>query len=405
MWMESLGDQRRARSITSVDDARYLAQRRIPRLVADFVRGGTGPRSTLAGNTEAFERITFRPRVGVRHPVRDLSTSVLGHRIAVPVMIAPTGGPRLVHPDGERAGAIAASAAGTIQWVSTFSGTPIEEITAAAAGPVFFQLYYPGSRAAAESLIERAASAGCAAIVLTLDSGSPPRPEVPIRGRVTVYRGATPGMRPPIEWLRIARSFATKPSWTARFAADRAAGLRAAMVDDGDRAALLFRASHLLTRETPVWADIGWIKERWAGPVIAKGILTAEDARAAVAAGADAIVVSNHGGNMLDGDPPTISVLPEIVAAVGDRVEVFLDSGIRRGSDVVKAIALGARAVLIGRSWLWGLGAAGTAGVEAVLEAYRGQIESTLGGLGLASTAELGPDCVRTPSEWGARTG
>lgn len=393
---------RRADNIKSVDDARYLAERRVPKLIADYMRAGTGTRLTLKANTEAFSQVTFRPRVAVRNPERDQRTTVLGNEISMPVMIAPTGGGRLVHPEGERAGARAAGKAETIQWVTTFSGTAIEDIAADARGPIFFQLYYPGSRDAAGELIDRAKSAGCRALVLTVDSVVSPKPELPVRGRVTIYRGDATGLRPPMEYLRILRYFGRKPAWTARFLRDGRAGLRAAMVLEDGEPALLFRASQILMQQTPVWADIEWIKERWGGPLVIKGILTVEDARRAVAEGVDAIVVSNHGGNMLDGDPATLTVLPDIVDAVGDDVEVFLDGGIRRGSDVVKAVAMGARAVLIGRSWLWGLAADGEAGVSAVLESYRGQIDDSLGALGCPAISQLDRSYVRFPDAWSA---
>lgn len=390
----------RAAGITNVEDARYLAERRVPRLIADYMRAGTGTRSTLRANTEAFDEITFRPRVAVRNPVRDLRTTVLGHEISMPVMIAPTGGGRLVHPEGERAGARAAGGAGTIQWVTTFSGTTIEEITADAGGPIFFQLYYPGSREAAGDLIDRARACGCEALVLTVDSAVSPKPEIPVRGRVTIYRGAATGLRSPMEYLRIIRHFGRRPAWTARFLRDGQAGLRAAMVLEDGEPALLFRASQILMRQTPVWDDLPWVKERWGGPLVVKGILTVEDARRAVAGGADAIVVSNHGGNMLDGDPASVTVLADIVDAVGGEIEVLMDSGIRRGSDVVKAVAIGARAVLVGRSWLWGLAADGEAGVRAVLEAYRGQIDDSLGALGCPAIGDLDRSYVRFPESW-----
>lgn len=388
-----------ASQIQTVDDARYFAERRVPRLIRDYLRSGNGARTTLQANSEAYGRITFRPRVAVRYPERDISTTVLGHRISLPVMIAPTGGARLAHPDGERAGVRAAGRAGTIQWVTTFSGVTIEEVMEHATAPVFFQLYYPGSRDAAAPLIARAKAAGCAALVLTVDTAAPLRPEMPARGRVTIWRTGT-HRRPAREYLRIARIFGSKPGWTTGFLRDGGAGLRAAMVEDGGRPALLFRASEILTRQTPVWEDIPWIKEQWGGPLVIKGILTPDDARRAVDSGADAISVSNHGGNMLDGDPASVSVLPGIVDAVGDQIEVYTDGGVRRGGDAVKAVALGARAVLVGRPWLWGLAADGEAGVAAVLEVLRRQVDDTVAGLGCPSLSDLDRSYVDVPREW-----
>jgi len=305
----------------------------------------------------------------------------------------------MVHPEGERAGARAAGAAGTINWVTTFAAIAIEDITAVASGPVVFQLYYPGSRDAAGALIERVRRAGCAALALTVDSAVGPRPEVPARGRVTLYKAGSTTRRPAIEYVRLARQGAVKPSWTAGFLRDRGRGLYAQMVSDGGRPAIVFAASEILTRRPPVWDDIAWIKERWDGPLIVKGLLTPKDARIAVDCGVDAIVVSNHGGNVLDGDPATISVLGEIVDAVDGAVEVLFDSGIRRGSDVVKAVALGARAVLVGRSWLWGLAAAGEDGVSAVLQVYRKQIGDTLRSLGCESVIALDRSFLGGPGE------
>lgn len=391
-----------ADQIKSVADAQYFAERRVPRPVRDYMRAGSGTKRTLGENTRAFDDISFRPRVAVHNPSRELGTTVLGHEIALPVMIAPTGGGRFVHPQGERAGARAAGAAGTIQWLTTFSGTSIEDVVAAATGPIFFQLYYPGSREAAGELIDRAKRAGCAALVLTLDTPVGPRPEVSARGRVTTYRAGATGLRPLGEYARLVRYFGAKPLWTAGFLRDRGRGLRAAMVTENDRSAVLFRASEILMQRTPIWDDIPWIQERWGGPLVVKGITTPEDAQRAVSYGVDAIVVSNHGGNVLDGNPATISVLPSIVDAVGGRAEVIFDSGVRRGSDVVKALAIGADSVLIGRSWLWGLAAAGEAGVRAVLDVYRAQIDDTLASLGCASVRDLDRSFVRFPSAWDA---
>lgn len=391
---------RTANKIHSVADARALAERRLPSILAQYLRAGTGSRRTAVANPAAFDRITFRPRVGVRaDKQRNLSTTVLGQEISMPVMIAPTGGGRLVHPDGERGGARAAGAAGTIQWVSTFAGTSIEEIAADASGPLFFQLYYPGSRDAARALVERARAVGCKALVLTVDSGAVQKLELPLKGRVMLYPTGR-GRRPPVEWARIAASGLRKPRWTTGFLRDRGAGLYAAMIADGEQRVPIVKAPPVLLRETPIWEDIPWLKEIWKGPVIVKGILRPEDARLAVDHGADAIVVSNHGGNMLDGDPPAITMLPDVVAAVGDEVEVLFDSGIRRGSDVVKALAMGARAVLVGRAWLWALAAAGEEGVAAMLESLREQVDATLGGLGCQSVQDLDASFIEWPPEW-----
>jgi isopentenyl diphosphate isomerase/L-lactate dehydrogenase-like FMN-dependent dehydrogenase len=390
----------RAGRIQSVADARYFAERRLPRPVREFVRGGSGERRTLAANTAAFGEITFRPRSGVTVPAVDTRTTVLGHELALPVMIAPTGGARLVHPAGESAGARAAGATGTMQWVSAFAGTRIEEVMASATGPVGFQLYYPGSVDAAKEMIDRVAAAGCSALAVTIDTSVGPRPEIPARGRVTNYRAGGSGPRPLVEYVHIARYFGTKPGWTTGFLRDRGRALNASMVLVDGRPARVYRAAALLMRRPPVWQDIGWIRERWPGSLVVKGIVTPHDAQLAVDHGVDGIVVSNHGGNVLDGNPPAISMLPAIAQTVDGRVEILFDSGIRRGSDVVKALALGAKAVLVGRSWLWGLAAAGEAGVRAVLDVYHRQVTDTLRQLGCASLEDVSRDMVAVPAHW-----
>lgn len=389
-----------ASQIKSVADAQYFAERRVPRLVRDYLRAGSGTRSTLAANTSAFDQITFRPRAAIRHPSRDLSTRVLGLDLAMPVMIAPTGGGRLAHPEGEIAGARAAGAVGAMQWVTTFAGVTIEEVMKVATAPVGFQLYYPGSREAAGDLIDRAKRAGVAALALTVDTAVGPRPEVPAKGRITVYRAGATGRRPVMEWVRILRQFARKPGWTTAFVRDRFRGLYGAMVVENGKPAILFRASEILMQVTPVWDDIPWVKERWGGPLVIKGIQTPEDARRAVDLGADGVIVSNHGGNVLDGNAGSVTTLPGIVDAVGDRTDVLFDSGIRRGSDVVKAMAIGAKAVLVGRSWLWAVAAAGEPGVRAMLNVYRAQVDDTLASLGIQALRDLDRSSVRFPREW-----
>lgn len=390
----------KASQIKSVADAQYFAERKAPKLIREYLRSGSGTRATLNANTSGFDQISFRPRTAVRHPSRDLTTRVLGLELPTPVMIAPTGGGRLAHPEGELAGARAAGSVGAMQWVTTFAGYTIEEVMEVATGPVGFQLYYPGSRDAAADLIERAKRLGCVALALTVDTAVGPRPENPAKGRIVVYRAGSTQRRPIVEWLRIVQQFARKPGWTSAFVRDRFRGLYSAMVYDNGKPAILFRSSEILTRVTPVWEDLAWVKEQWGGPLVIKGIQTPEDARRARDHGADGVIVSNHGGNVLDGNAGSITVLPSIVDAVGTDLEVLFDSGIRRGTDVVKAMAIGAKAVLVGRSWLWAVAAAGEPGVRAMLDVYRQQIDETLSSLGVASLAELDRSSVRFPRSW-----
>ena len=388
---------RRAARITSVADARHLARRRVPKPVSVYMEAGAGIGVTAERNVRAFEEISFNQRAAQWWPERELKTTVLGHQISMPVLMAPVGALGVVHPDGEAGVARAAGAVGTIQVVSSFTCTTIEEITASASGPIFMQLYYPGEREAAAPIIQRAKQAGCAALVLTVDTAAPPRREYPMRERIELEN---PGWR---DVLKLIPQGLAHPVWTATFLHTRSRRFTAAMVMRPDGKPVgMFEMSTLALKAAPVWDDLPWIHGQWGGPVIIKGILSPEDARRAVDAGAAAIVVSNHGGNILDGLPATMRMLPEVVAAVGDEVEVLVDGGVRRGTDVVKALALGARAVLVGRSFLWALAAAGEPGVHRILRVYRDGIDEALAGLGAPSVQALDASYVRLPADWAA---
>ena len=382
--------------ILSVDDAEYFARRRLPKALAQGLEVGP-PDSTFSRNLAAFAAIHLRPRAAVFNPRRDLGTTVLGHEISMPVIIAPTGNVRILHPDGEPGVARAAGAAGTIQCVSTFTGYPIEAITGAATGPVFFQLYFVGGRARAEANIDRAQRAGCQALVLTVDSAARPRAKYGVRDRAYVPLAVDARSA-----LRFLPQMAVRPRWLVDFVRD-AMNIDAAMVGGSDgRRLTIAQAASMLPVDIPVWDDLRWIRDQWHGPIIVKGLLTADDARRAVDLGASAVVVSNHGGHMLPATAPTMQVLPEVVAAVGDQVEVLLDSGVRRGEDVVKAVSLGARAVLIGRGYLWAHAAAGEAGVRRILEVFGEGIDATLALIGCPSVAALDSSFVDSPAEWTA---
>jgi isopentenyl diphosphate isomerase/L-lactate dehydrogenase-like FMN-dependent dehydrogenase len=372
-----------------------MARRRVPRSVYRYIEGGTEDEYTVRANRAAFAEVTFQPRAAVQHERRELQTSVVGQPLALPVVLAPAGYIRLAHRDGEVGAARAAGAMGTAVGVSTLSYYPIEAVAAASAGPVWYQLYFAGGRAGAEIAIERAIAAKCGALIVTVDLAA-------AAGRERSFRG---GVIPQRVTLRNALSYApellVRPRWLYDFAKD---GLRldvpnARTSRDGPSLSAA-AASKSMRQHTPTWADFAWIKEQWPGPIIIKGVLNRDDARRAVDCGADAIVVSNHGGNALDGTPATLGVLPRIVDAVGAEVEVLVDGGFRRGVDVVKALALGARAVLIGRSYIWGLAAGGSAGVERVLAQFRDGIDRTLALLGCPSVSALDRSYVDAPREW-----
>jgi len=376
------------RPINSVADAQRRAKRKLPRSVYDFIEGGTGAKHTLKQNTEAFNELLLWPRVASEMTKRSLATTVLGRELSLPVIISPAGFIRLAHPEGELGAARAAAAAGTAIGISTLSSYAIEDICAVAPN-VWYQLYFAGGRSAAELAIERAKAAGCSALVLTLDGAASPNRE---RSYGTPFKV---GLK---EMLRFGPEMMLTPSWLIGFLRD-GLSLKVPNVKtsrDGEPLSV-GAASASLYANAPAWSDLPWIREQWQGPIVLKSILHPDDARRAVAEGADAIVVSNHGGNALDGAPPSIRALPGVVDAVGDEVEVLLDSGIRRGNDVVRALALGARAVLIGRAYVWGLAVAGSEGVSQVLDVLRRELDATLALVDRASVGDLDTSVLVDP--------
>ena len=392
-----LSDEQVAARIQSVADARYFAERRVPASIFQMFEAGSGSNVTMRENVRAFEEVLFRPRAAVFHPERDLRTTVLGHEISMPAIVSSVGFLKTGHQDGEAGVARAAGAAGTIQFVSGVTNTPIEEIMAAATGPVFYQLYYIGGREASAPIIERAKAAGVAGLVLIADTPTIARP----RDRLYPERRSVPAGVTLRNAIRFAPQALPKPRWLLDFVR---AGIQMPPVAMGLRPdgtpMGLFEGIEKIYQQTPAWEDVPWIRERWEGPLVIKGILTAEDARRAVEEGVDAIVVSNHGGNVLDGDVPTLPVLPEIVEAVGGQIEVLIDSGVRRGTDVVKALALGANAVLLGRAYVYALLAAGEPGVRHMLELFRQQIDEALAFLGVTSVHDLDPSYLELPVSW-----
>jgi pre-mycofactocin synthase len=375
----------------SVAEAQRRAARRLPSSVYGALIAGSERGATLDENLAAFRELQLVPRIATGLAGgREVATTVLGQQIALPVIISPVG-VQAVHPGGEVAVARAAAAAGTAMGLSSFAGKPIEQVVDA--NPrTFFQMYWLGSRERMTQLMDRARSAGANGLIVTLDWtfahrrdwGSPAIPE-----RLDLRT-----------MIKLAPQAIARPRWLLDFL--RHGGLPDLTVPNlvpSRGAAPTFFGAYGEWMQTPpaTWADIGWMREQWGGPFLVKGLMHPDDARHAVEIGADAISVSNHGGNNLDGSPASIRALPAVVEAVGDQVEVLLDGGIRRGSDVVKALALGARAVLIGRAYLWGMAAGGEAGVNNVLEILRAGIEETLVGLGRASIHDLGPEDLLIP--------
>jgi L-lactate dehydrogenase (cytochrome) len=382
----------------SLAEAQRRAKRRVPKSVYDALLAGAERGITLEDDVGAFAELGFVPRIAAGLPGiglpggRDLATTVLGQTISLPVIISPTG-VQAVSPDGEVAVARAAAAAGTAMGLSSFASKPIEDVVQAGP-PIFFQVYWMG-RDRLTQLTDRARAAGAQGLIVTLDWtfshrrdwGSPAIPE-----RLDLLTMA-----------RLAPQAIVRPRWLFDY-------LRRGELPDlttpnlavpGQEVPTFFGAyGEWMQAPLPSWSDIAWLREQWGGPFVIKGVMHPDDARRAVDIGADAISVSNHGGNNLDGTLASIRALPAVVDAVGDRIEVLFDGGIRRGSDVVKALALGAQAVLIGRAYLWGMAANGEAGVHNVLEILRSGIDETLVGLGRASIHDLTPQDLIVPPDF-----
>jgi L-lactate dehydrogenase (cytochrome) len=381
--------------VVNIEDLRRVAKRRLPRAVFDYLDGGAEAELTLAENCRVFRDVTFRPRGAVAVGNCNLKTSVLGHELAFPAMLAPVGYSRLMHPEGEVAAARAAGEAGTGYILSTISAHKLENVKAASPGPVWYQLYLLGGRAAAEGSLERARRAGFSALVITVDT--------PVAG--LRERDPRNGMKELLDGSLFAKipylpNILAHPGWLVSFLQDGGVPRLENVVIPGKGPMELLDVGAALAEATVTWEDLRWIRELWTGPIVVKGLLTGDDARRAADEGAAAVVVSNHGGRQLDSVSSTLRALPEVVAAVNGQIEVLMDGGVRRGSDIVKAICLGARAVLIGRAYAYGLAAAGHPGVVRAIEILRSDVERTLRLLGCASIAGLDRSLIEVPSSW-----
>ncbi|CRZ16139.1 pre-mycofactocin synthase MftD [Mycolicibacterium neworleansense] len=370
--------------------AQQRAKKRLPKSAYSSLISASEKGVTVSDNVESFSELGFAPHVVGATEKREMATTVMGQDISMPVIISPTG-VQAVDPDGEVAVARAAAARGTAMGLSSFASKPMEEVTAVN-DKIFFQIYWLGSRDEIAERVQRAREAGAAGLICTTDwSFSHGRdwgsPKIPERMDLRTM-------------LRMSPEVLTKPRWLWSFGKHlRPPDLRVPNQGRrGEPGPTFFEAyGQWMGTPPPTWEDIAWLREQWGGPFLLKGMVRVDDAKRAVDAGVSAITVSNHGGNNLDGTPAAIRCLPAIAEAVGDQVEVLLDGGIRRGSDVVKAVALGARAVMIGRAYLWGLAANGQAGVENVLDILSGGIDSALRGLGKSSIHDLTPDDILVP--------
>jgi isopentenyl diphosphate isomerase/L-lactate dehydrogenase-like FMN-dependent dehydrogenase len=381
--------------VVSIEDFRPIARRRLPKPVFDYLDGGAEGEVTLRENCRAFEDITFRPRHAVVPESCELCTQVLGFNLSLPFLLAPVGYSRLMHPGGEVAAARAAGAAGTAYILSTISGHKLEDVKAASSGPVFYQLYLMGGRSAAEAVIDRARAAGFSALVVTIDTPVAGMRERDSRnGTKELISGGLLAKIPSLPGLLM------HPGWLISFLRDGGLPGLPNVVIPGQGPMTLVDINAALARAAVAWKDLNWIREHWRGPIVVKGVLTGDDARRAADEGAAAVVVSNHGGRQLDCVPASLRALPEVVKAVNGHVEVLMDGGVRRGTDVVKAICLGARAVLCGRAYAYGLAAAGEAGVTRAIEILRTDVDRTLRLLGCPSIAALDRSYVNVPKSW-----
>jgi L-lactate dehydrogenase (cytochrome) len=377
------------RSCRNIADLRELARRRVPAPMFHYIDGAAEDEWTLRESTGAFDRWMLMPRTLVDVSALDTSVEVLGQRIALPFFCAPTGMSRLFHHEGELAVARAARAAGTMYSLSTMGSRSIEDVAAVSDGPKMYQIYVFKDRELCREFIARCKASGYHALCLTVDVPVPGNRERDLRTGMTI---------PPSITLRSAFNVARHPRWLWHYLTTPRLQLANVVhrISDGSRdVSTLASYIHRQFDRTVTWDDAAWMAREWGGPFLVKGVLTAEDARRAVAAGATAIAVSNHGGRQLDSTPAPVEVLSEIVDAVGDRAEVILDGGVRRGVHVLKALALGAKACMIGRAYLYGLGAGGEPGVARAIEILRTELERDMALLGVRRVSEITPEHIR----------
>jgi L-lactate dehydrogenase (cytochrome) len=391
----ALARQVQSPRVVNIADLRERARRRLPTLVFDYIDGAAEDLITLTRNRDAFTDVMFRPRQCVPVPACDLSTTVLGTKLALPFLLAPVGNIRSFYPEADVHAARAAHAAGTAFIQSTFSGMRIEDVRAATDGPLWYQLYVPGGRAVAEATIARARAAGYKALMVTIDTPVAGLRELDVRNGAKQVMSGSFMTSLPFLW-----QFVKRPRWVMDFMADGAPRVFPNVELPGVGPMPAGDVGTLLEQTLITWRDLEWMRAAWQGPIIIKGVHTADDARCAIDAGADAIVVSNHGGRQLDGVPGSLQALPEVLEAVNGRIEVLMDGGIRRGADIAKALSMGARAVLIGRAYAWALGAAGGPGVTRAIEILKTDLIRTMRLLGCDAVRNLDSTYVDVPASW-----
>jgi isopentenyl diphosphate isomerase/L-lactate dehydrogenase-like FMN-dependent dehydrogenase len=370
--------------VVNIKDLRRLARARLPDAVFDYLDGAADDEVTLKDSEKAFREVLFKPRFAVATPACDLGVTLLGYKLNVPFILGPIGYSRLMHPRGELAASAAAGRHGTAYVLSTMSGHKIEDVKAQSKGPTFYQLYLAGGRGAAEGAIVRAKAAGYKALFVTIDTPVAGNRERDVRNGMKELMGSNP-----LKKLRYVPNILAHPRWLAAFIADGMTRPFPNIVVPGSGPLEAVDVAAALESAQVSWTDLKWIREVWDGPIVMKGVMTVDDAKRSVDHGAQGIVVSTHAGRQLDGCAASLRVLPGIVEAVGGKTEVIFDGGVRRGSDVVKAIAMGAKAVLLGRGYAYGMAAGGDAGIERALEIFEADIVRTLKLLGCPSIAAL----------------
>jgi len=381
--------------IINIEDLRRTARRRIPKVVFDYLDGGADGEVTLRENCRVFDDVVFRPRQAVQLAACELATRVLNFDLSFPVILAPVGYSRMMHPGGEVAAAAAAGDAGTIYTLSTVSGHKLETVRAASQGHVWYQLYLVGGREVAEAALERAKKAGFAALAVTVDTAVAGNRERDVRNGMKQLLGGSI-----VDKLPFLAQFLARPGWLAQYFLDGGRPELENIVIPGKGPMELVGVGDALSRAVVTWEDFRWIRQVWKGPIITKGVLSGDDAKRAVDEGSAAVIVSNHGARQLDTVSSTLRALPEVVTAVGSQAEVLMDGGIRRGADIAKALCLGAKAVLVGRAYAYGMAAGGQPGVVRALRILRDDLERTLRLLGCASVQALDKSYITTPHYW-----
>ena len=381
--------------VVNISDLRRAAERRLPRVVFDYVDGGADGEVTLRENTRAFEEVVFRPRNAVFVRGCDMRTKTFGCELSMPLVLAPVGFSRLIHAQGEITAARAAGKSGVGFCLTTISGSALEKVAEATNCPRWYQLYLVGGRECAEAALDRAWKAGFTVLAITIDTGTFGFRERDVRNGAGTLLGTSL-----LKKFPLLPSLLAHPGWLSGFLRDGGMLQLPNVIVPGRGPMPLAETQASLAKSVVTWADLAWIRKVWPGPLVVKGVLTAEDALRSLDEGAQGVVVSNHGGRQLDGVSATLRALPEIARAIGSRAEVLMDGGIRRGSDIAKALCLGAKAVLIGRAYAYGLGAAGEAGVARAIEILRADLERTMALLGVESIAELNRSHVDVPASW-----